>query len=58
MQPSYMKHNYTNAQLCKRAILAPKNTDVAVINKKLLFLIPVDSRVYKSVDKPLALHFN
>ena len=30
-----MERNYTNAQwLCERAILAPKNTDVAEMNKK------------------------
>ena len=47
-----VEHNYTNAlQLCKRAILALKNIDVAEINKKLLLQIPGDSRVYKSVDK-------
>ena len=32
--------------------MAPKNTDVAEMNKKLLLLIPGDSRIYKSVDKP------
>ena len=48
-----MERNYTNAQwLCERVILAPKNTDVAEINKKRLLLILGDSRVYKYVDKP------
>ena len=44
---------YTNSDwLCERAVLAPKNNEVAEINKKLLSRIPGPARVYKSVDKP------
>ena len=48
-----MKESYRNAMwLSERAILSPKNTEVAEVNKKLLLQIPSECRIYKSADKP------
>ena len=48
-----VERNYTNAQwLHERAILTPKNTDVAEMSKKLLLLISGNTHVDKSLDKP------
>ncbi|GBL87459.1 hypothetical protein AVEN_118391-1 [Araneus ventricosus] len=36
--------------LCQRAILAPRNEDVSIMNKQLLQELPGSVQVYKSID--------
>ena len=48
--PNMVEH-YSNQQwLCERAILAPKNDALAIINTQLLQQVPGDVTLYKSVD--------
>lgn len=46
-----IQFNYLNHQwLCERAILAPKNDCVEVMNYQMQNLLPGDGRVYNSID--------
>ncbi|GBL74089.1 hypothetical protein AVEN_230989-1 [Araneus ventricosus] len=48
--PNVSQHFFNYSWLCQRAILAPRNEDVSVMNKKLLQELPSRVQVYKSID--------
>ncbi|GBL78807.1 hypothetical protein AVEN_65339-1 [Araneus ventricosus] len=44
------QHFFDDSWLCQRAIVAPRNKDVSVMNKQLLQELPGSVQVYKSID--------
>ncbi|GBL79098.1 hypothetical protein AVEN_92354-1 [Araneus ventricosus] len=48
--PNVSQHFFDYSLLCQRAILAPRNEDVSVMNKQLLQELPGIVQVYKSID--------
>ncbi|XP_035205904.1 ATP-dependent DNA helicase PIF1-like [Stegodyphus dumicola] len=48
--PNVIHHFTDHAWLCERAILAPTNEAVSVINKELLQNLPGTLHIYKSID--------
>ena len=52
-----LEANYMNPQwLCERAILAPRNDSVSIINLKLLAKIPCQEQSYKSLDTVVVMY--
>ncbi|GBO12464.1 hypothetical protein AVEN_134567-1 [Araneus ventricosus] len=50
MFPNVPQRFFDHSWLCQRAILAPRNEDVSVMNKQLLLELPGSVQVYKSID--------
>ncbi|GBN88404.1 hypothetical protein AVEN_123628-1 [Araneus ventricosus] len=48
--PNVAQHFIDHSWLCQRAILAPRNEDVSIMNKQLLQELPGSVQVYKSID--------
>ncbi|GBO37537.1 ATP-dependent DNA helicase PIF1, partial [Araneus ventricosus] len=48
--PNVSQHFFDHSWLCQRAILAPRNEDVSIMNKQLLLELPGSVQVYKSID--------
>ncbi|GBN09153.1 hypothetical protein AVEN_240524-1 [Araneus ventricosus] len=48
--PNVAQQFIDHSWLCQKAILAPRNEDVSILNKKLLQKLPGSVQVYKSID--------